>query len=267
MRFIFALIFPLTLAMASEQQNLLEKTYPRDNTFCQVGNKRIEIMVRGDNSHTEPKERMWGENVFVREDEGKASLLPVNAESGLYRLFQGNPSSCTKAVGTQLDGKFVILFQRHNSPHKHRLVIQYLDTKTLKPLETLHTPLLADKAMVSNGTIIIRTHPPERQDIQMGKIVIQGKKYLYQDHRFPVWMVLDKSGISADPTLTFNDFTYKSFFKSVEEFKTLTGWNEANKTFTNTTLYVAINHETKSKCILLVSAKRNLSNEESWICQ
>ncbi len=266
MTFIFAILFPLTVAFAADQDTF-EKTYPRDNCFCQIGTKRIELMVKGDNSHTEPKERMWGEHVFAREDDGAPTILPVTSESGLYRLFQGTPSSCTKAVGSMIDGKFAVLFQKHNSPHKHRLVIQYFDPKTQKPLETLHTPLLADKAMVKNDTIIFRTHPPERQDIQMGKVTIQTKKYLFQDHRFPVWMSLSKSGIVVEPELTYEEFLYKSYFKTSEEFRQVAGWNDANKSFNNTTLYVAINHETKSKCIFMTSGKKTLTGEESWICQ
>lgn len=262
---LFALIFSLA-ALASDQ-DIFEKTYPRDNSFCQIGSKRIEIMVKGFQSHTEPKERMWGENVFARIAGEKPVKWPVTKESGLYRLFQGNPSSCTKTVGTLVGEKFVIFFQKLNSPHKNQLIIQYVDPKTQTPLETVHTPYLSDKASVVKDGVVFRTHPQFRQEIEMGRVTIRGKKFLYQDHVFPIWVKLDQNGFTNDVAETFSDFSYKSFFKSEEDFLLSAGWQEGEKKFTNTKLYVAINHETKSKCIFLTDSKKQLSGEEGWICQ
>lgn len=262
---LFALIF--SLAALATDKDTFEKTYSRDNTFCQVGQKKIEIMVRGNLSHIETADLLWGEHVFFRIGNGAATKVPVTSESGLYRFFQGNPSSCTKVVGTMLDGKFAVLFQKDNRPHKNQLVIQYFDPKDFRPLETLHTPFLADKAMVKNNAFLLRTHSQNRSDIEMGKVTIKEKKYLFQDHRFPVWVTFDKSGFSSDVVATFEDFTYKSFFKSIDEFKLHSGWQENEKSFTNTKLYVAINHEVKSKCILLLKEKRALTGDENWLCQ
>ncbi|MES2526759.1 MAG: hypothetical protein V4598_06715 [Bdellovibrionota bacterium] len=262
---LLALLFSMTV-MATDQ-DIFEKSYPRDNSFCQMGSAKVEIMVRGAQLHIEPEDKMWGEFVFSRISNGPVTKLPVTSESGLYRLFQGNPSSCTKVVGSLLDGKFAVLFQKNNRPHKNQVVIQYFDPKTSNALETIHTPYLADKAMVKSNGFLIRTHLPNRSDIEMGKVLIKEKKYLFQDHRFPVWVSISKEGFSVDPATTFEDFTYKAFFKTIDEFKTLAGWNEAEKSFNNRTLYVAINHEAKSKCILLVKEKQKFTGEEAWICQ
>lgn len=262
---LIALIF--SLAALATDKDTFEKTYSRDNTFCQIGQKKIEIMVKGNLSHIETEDLRWGEHVFFRIGDGPATKVPVTSESGLYRLLHGSPSSCTKVVGTMLDGKFAVLFQKDNRPHKNQVVIQYFDPKDFRPMETLHTPYLADKAMVKNNGFILRTHSPNRQDIEMGKVTIKEKKYLYQDHRFPVWVTLDKTGFSSDVSATFEDFTYKSFFKNIDEFKSQTGWLEGEKSFAHTKLYVAINHELKSKCILIVKEKKPLTGEENWICQ
>ena len=262
---LFALIFSLT-ALATDQDTF-EKSYPRDNSFCQIGDKRIEIMVRGFQSHTEPKERMWGENIFARFAAGKPKKWPVTNESGLYRFFQGNPSSCTKAVGTVIGSKFAIFFQKLNSPHKHRLVIQYVDLKNQEPLDTIYTSYFSDKAKVIKEGIVFRTHPPARQEIEMGKVSINGKRFLFQDHIFAVWVKIDKTGFAVAPSETFSNFAYKSFFKSQEDFLSVSGWQESEKSFAKTKLYVAINHEAKSKCILLTDSKKVLTGEEGWICQ
>lgn len=260
-----ALLF--SLAAAASDQDSFEKTYPRDNTFCMIGGKRVEIMIRGDQSHTEPKERMWGEHVFARVGTGPVYRLPVTERSGLYRLFQGNPSSCTKAIATMNDGKFMIFFQKMNSPHKHQLVIQHLDPVTLKPATTVHTPYMADMARPAKSGYVVRTHSPAREEIEMGKVVIGGKRFMYQDHEFPVWVALDKQGFTTDHQATFENFSYRSFFRTNEDFKLHAGWLEKEKSFTKTKLYVAINHESKSKCILLVGSKTNLTGEENWLCQ
>ncbi len=255
------------MATFASDQDTFEKTYPRDNSFCQIGNKRIEILIRGFQSHTDPKDRMWGENVFARNPEGQLSRIPVTMESGLYRLFQGTSSSCTKVVGSMVGTRFAILFQKHNSPHKHRVVVQYLDPATLKPLDTVYTPYLADKAKITKSGVVLRTHSPTRQEMEMGKVMISGKQYLYQDHLLPLWVSLDKDGFSIEPNETFENFSYKAFFKNVEDFRLQSGWDETEKKFTKTKLYVAINHTSKSKCILLIDSKKVLNGEENWICQ
>lgn len=255
------------MAVMATDKDAFEKSYPRDNSFCQIGSKKFEIMVRGIPSHIEPADKMWGEHVFTRIDEGPVTKTPVTSESGLYRFFQGNPSSCTKVVGTLIDGKFAVLFQKNNRPHKNQVVIQYFDAKNFRPLETLHTPFLADKAMVKNNTFLIRTHLPNRQEIEMGKVMLKEMKYLFQDHRFPVWVTISKDGFITNVEATYENFNYKSFFKTLDEFKLFSGWEESEKSFANKTLYVAINHEAKSKCILMVYEKKAFTGEESWICQ
>lgn len=264
--FIFLGIILSVAAMANEK-DLFEKTYPRDNSFCQIGTQRIELMVRGDHLRTEPKERSWGEHIFLRYDDEKLIVLPVNKHSGLYRFFPGNPSSCTKGVGTRIGDKFAVFIQKLNRPHKAQLLIQYFDPKTLAPLDTISTDYLADNAMAIKDAIVFRSHGPYRHDIEMGTVMIQGKKYLYQDHSFPIWIKLDKNGFSPEPSITFEKFSYKKYFKDEAEFRTATGWLESEKKFTRTKLYVALNHATKSKCILLVSEKTKLTGEEGWICQ
>lgn len=257
----------LSLVSFATDQDVFEKTYPRDNSFCHINEKRFEIMVRGFQSLTDPKERMWGEQVFIRVGDSRPKKISVTNESGLYRFFPGNPSSCTKTVGTLLDGKFVVLFQRLNSPHKHHLIIQYIDPKTMQALETLHTPYLSDKAVMTKDGIIFRTHPPARQDLEMGNVTITGKKYLYQDNVFETWVLFTKDGFSPNPAATYENFTFKSFFKSEEDFKVQSGWQESSKLFSKTKLYVATNHESKSKCILLLESKKDLTGEEGWVCQ
>lgn len=264
---IHILILLSSMAAFSSVKDTFDKTYPRDNSFCQIGSSRIEIMIRGFQSHTEPRDRMWGERVFARNAQGKLTRLPVTDESGLYRFFQGNPSSCTKVVGSMVGERFAILFQKHNSPHKNKVVIQYVDPSTLKSLETVVTPYLSDKAVVSPKGILLRTHSPFRQEMEMGKVMIGGKKYLYQDHLLPLWVKFNKDGFSSEPDVTFENFTYKSFFKNSDDFKTQTGWLENERTFSRTKLYVAINHASKSKCILLLDTKKKLTGEENWICQ
>lgn len=261
------LLLLLSTSVMAADKDLLEKTYRRDNSFCNVGGKRLEILVRGDTSHTEPKERMWGEHVLARETSGRIFKLPVNQRSGLYRLFSGNPSSCTKSIGTPQGERFLVLFQKLNSPHKHQLVIQYLNAKTLAPEETLYTDYRSDEAQVSHGSLYFRSFPPARQDIEMGKVVIQGKTYLYQDHVFPIWMGFSQGSFFIEPQKTFEDFSYKSFFPGFEEFKRASLWDEEKKDFGNRRLYVAVNHASKTRCVLLLPQKKQLTGDDPWVCR
>ncbi len=55
----FLLIFftQLALAESSDLRNLTETSFTRDNTYCRLKNKRVEIQVRSQSALTEAKEK------------------------------------------------------------------------------------------------------------------------------------------------------------------------------------------------------------------
>ena len=69
------------------------------------------------------------------------------------------------------------------------------------------------------------------------------------------------------PSESFQQFQWKDYFQSEAEFLEFSGWNEKEKMFKNSVLYVAVNYKLKKECILLVPEKIKISGlEAGWRC-
>ncbi len=51
------LLLNLTSFASTDTKDAFDKSFPRDNTFCSYNDKRVEILIRGENKFTEPKEK------------------------------------------------------------------------------------------------------------------------------------------------------------------------------------------------------------------
>lgn len=267
----FLFIFLLSFAYADvASEDLFEKTWPRDNSFCALHKKRVEILIRGQNKFVETKEYGYGEYAFFRvgpEETDKAYKMPLNHfESGLYKFFKGTNSSCSKSLGYPLkDGKFAILFLKQNRPYGHKLVIQIFDFKKMRPLDVIETNLVTRKVYSTSQGFIFKT-VTERTDMDMGKVKIEGSEYIYQDRSFPLWMNFDSSGMSLDPSITYKKLPWRKYFKDEADFIKSASWDAKEKVFKNSIAYIAVNHTLKRKCVYFSSAKIKPAGTEDWRC-
>jgi hypothetical protein len=247
--------------------DIYETSWPRDNTFCQVGNKKIEFSIRGHSKYTEPKDRGYGELLFFDMNDKHINIPDFGGRSGYVRFFKAENGLCSKSAAYDLDGStFALLLLKSNRPYKDKLVIQLFDSKNLKVLETFSTEYMADKTMLAPGGFTFRTNP-ERMEVEMGVVTIEGKKFNYQDRDFQEWMNFEKRKFSMNEKLTYQESPYKSFFKNEADFLKTTGWSAEDKKFSNRTLYLAVNHQTQRKCLLVLPAPTKLTGTEEWRCQ
>lgn len=265
--YIFLLLFTLVSAQARTVRSVRETTYTRDNTYCQLGKKKIEIQIRSETFLTEPAEKNYGEFIFIYpEQTGK--LLPINKDKlSNYRLFRGQNSLCSKSYGYALDNdKVAVLFLKENRPFKDKLSFQVINNKTLKGEEVVDTEYTADITKVSLNGFLFRTHEP-RNALVMGKIKINGVEHTFQDRDFSYWVKYSLSGFEVSGPESFQNFEWKHYFKDEKDFYEISGWDEQVKKFKNAILYVAVNHKLKKKCILLSATKIKVSGDEAgWRC-
>ena len=265
--FIFLFFISLSFAEGRDIRSLAETTYTRDNTYCQIGYKKIQIQIRSDASHTEPKEKKYGEYIFIYPND-KPQLLPLNQDKlNSYRLFEGTNSLCTKSFGYRIDtNKIAILFLKENRPFMDKLSFQIVNTKTFEVENVIDTEYMTDKTELSTEGFTFRTFV-ERQALEMGVIKIKDIDHNFQDLDFPIWMKYSLNGFEVSPQDSFQNFQWKSYFKDEKDFYECSGWNAKEKKFKNSILYFAVNHELKKECILLSPDKIPVIGSESgWRC-
>lgn len=266
MSFIILLISGL-LHAASDDMNMFEKTFPRDNTFCHQNGKRIEIIIRGSVKQNDPSERGYGEYFFTRLDGQEPKLLALNSErSESLKFFPGDSKVCTKTLGFSIDKETAgILLLKDNRPYKETLVIQFFDLTTLQPKNHLETNYATDKVNITKDGFVFN-NLDEKIETTTGKIKIEGVDYTFQDREFPKWISYTSKGFEVLSTLTFENYPGKMFFKDEADFLSMMGWNSTKKEFMNNFIYVAVNHKLKKACLLVEAQKKKPDGSEKWRC-
>jgi hypothetical protein len=249
-----------------EIQNLIQKTYTHDNTFCMLNGTRVEIELRGLTKFTDPKDKAYGEHIFYR-NKTHLKLLPLNKDHmHSYRFFPAKDGSCSKSHAFAMDkSTSAILFLRENRPYKGKLVIQLYDHIKHVPKDAIETEYATDEILAAKEGFLFKV-VPERHDIIMGQVEIEGVKYTYQDRDFHPWMLYSIKGFETHGTETFNHFEWKKHFKDEAEFLDYVGWNPTAKHFTNTNIYIAVNHDLKKECLFISPTKVAIKGTEAWRC-
>lgn len=266
--FTLLLLISSLFSQATEIRNLSEKTYTRDNTFCQIGSQRTQIQIRSVNSKTELGEKKYGEYVFYY-PKVEAELLPINQDNlSNFQLFHGKSSLCSKSLGFKISpDKMAVLFLKENGIDPDKLTIQLFNLKDARPTEVIETEYITNEAKDFEGGFVFQTFTP-RRSIELGKIKIADVNYTYQDRNFYYWVSYTKKGFEISLEKTFEESDMKDFFKNSLEFGKAIGWDEKSKSFKNSLLYLAVNHKEKKQCVLFAeSAQKITGSETDWICR
>jgi hypothetical protein len=253
---------------SSESSDLFDKSYPRDNSYCSLGNKRLEVMIRGSSVITEASDRGYGENVFYKLEGKKPELFEFSKnQTDTYHFFKPNKSLCSNSqgyvVGTNL---MALLLLKENRPFKDKLVLQLFDLNSMRPGKFIETDLPVVKAQGNKEKFLIKvwdeSHRPE-----IGKVTLQGEVYIYNEQVFPKWMIYKNEKFEIHPEETFKDFPIKNFFKTLDEFNLVTGWSQSNRIYLKDIFFLAVNHQAGKQCILFVDKKQIITGSEAWRCQ
>lgn len=263
------LLAPISYAKTSREVKLLvEKTFARDNTFCNFKNKTVEISIRGEGRYTEKRESPYGQ-IVLQKVKNNYTLLPVNKERfGRYKLLRGQSKICSKSVGVELNPQTsAILFLKENHPFKEKLTIQLYDTQLAEPKDVIETDYLTDKVELAPDGFHFRSLT-ERLERQIGKVTIAGNEYIFQDQDMSPWIGYSARGFETLASETYKKSPWKKFFQDETDFFMFTGWNPEEKKFNNPYVYTAINHKIKRECVLFSSGPhKKLNGSEFWRCK
>lgn len=249
-----------------EIKNLIQSTYAHDNTFCMLGGVRVEFELRGLNKFTDPKDRAFGEHIFYR-NQKVLKALPLNKDHmHSYRFFPAKDGNCSKSLAFKMDQTTsAILFLRENRPYKGKLVIQLYDHVNHLPKEAVETEYSTDEVKADKSGFAFKV-VPERHDRLMGQVTINDVKYTYQDRDFHPWLLYSLKGFETLGSITYDNFEWKKYFKDESEFFQIAGWNATTKQFSNTYVYIAVNHALKKECLFISSSKVQITGTENWRC-
>lgn len=265
-----SILFFLTLSAfaASDSKDAFDKSFPRDNTFCSYRGSRVELLIRGESKFTEPKERGYGELIFYRHPPKRPNIMKFSLiKADTFKLFNGVSPLCSKSHGYQIDAEtMAVLLLKENRPFKDKLVMQLFDLKTLKPKDFIETNYLTDRAKKTKTGFAFNTYR-ENHNPEMGKVLIEGSEFIFQEKDFPQWMEYSNKSFGLMADLTYERLPWKKLFKDQEDFLTVTGWNPVEKKFSKNIVYFAINHKMKKRCLLFIESKQKLAGSESWRCQ
>lgn len=266
--YVFLFIISIAYGNTEDLRNLYEKTYTRDNTFCDLGKEKTQIQIRSIESKTEMDQKKYGEYVFYSTDLNH-KIMPLNQDGlGNYRLFQGPGSICSKSLAFRLTKDLVaILFQRENSPKEDQLSIQVFNTKSFIPEKSIDSDYLVEEVVPIKEGFAFKTSF-DREGVEMGKMKMGEIDYIYQDRSFHYWVHFTQAGFRISPTLSFQSFEFKSLFKDEKDFLSASGWDQKGSRFSKNILFVAVNHELKKECILLTESKMKPTGAETgWRCR
>lgn len=268
MKNLVIITFSLSLLWAAQSKNAFEISYPRDNTFCSYNGKRVQFLIRGESKYTESREKGYGEFIFYQPDKMIPKLMPLNDfKSDTFKFFPGQSKFCTKSLGHPINPKtFAILFLKENKPFRDKLVIQLFDMTSMTPLDFIPTPYSVDQMKELTNGLSFRSFK-DNHKLDAGKITINGTDYVYHEKDFSQWVTYKNNKFETDGELSFNHFPWKEYFKNIEDFYYATGWVPEEKKFNNEILYLAINHNLKKGCFLVLKQKEKLTGAEAWRCQ
>jgi hypothetical protein len=253
----------------TDARTSVDKTYARDNTFCKMNGKQVEFQLRGVNRYTDPGEERSGELAFYKIGTGPFLPLMLGKDtSGTYRLFkQKSASLCSKSLGVKLDQEHLaVLFQKENRPYKSKLMVQIFDMKNMQPKYLQETEIEATQIEPITPFGFAFNSTPARNEMDSGKVVINEIPYQYQDRSLVLWYKYAQNGFKLLPILVFEKFPWQHLFKDQPAFLAVAGWDKAAEKFVNTTVYVAVNHNLKKECVLLLPEKSKLTGSEAWVC-
>lgn len=253
------------LALASNS-DLFDKSFPRDNAFCKLGEKTVEFMIRGASKTTDLRDKGFGEFAFYQRFTKVKSLAIGKERSGMYSFFLGKSRVCTKTLGYVMqDGSVSVLFSKDNRPYPGKLVIVRMDPKSLNVIDIIHSDYLTKQTEPIPGGFAFQA-VGERTEIEMGKVTIQDTQYNYQDREFPVWISYRNNKFTTDEKISYQMLEYKKAFQDEAEFLSAAGWNASERVFKNKVPYIAVNHAKRKGCITFLPEHKKLDGSEPWKC-
>lgn len=245
---------------------LIDKTYVRDNSYCRLNNKTIELEVRSFDKYTEVGDSEYGEHIFALQS-GKPILLPLNHDNlGSYRLFKGKSDYCSKSLAISAgEDVLALFFLKDNRPLGDTLSVLFYNVKTTKA-QLLETAYSTESGIIDHGKLKFQLLQKNIAP-QLGKIKIEGSDFIFHEKSIRPWLVLEGRVFVTDNFLTYERSEIKKHFINQNEFERNFGWNPKSKKFLLRPYYYAINHQLKVECLAVPYKKKMDLSTHKWKCR
>lgn len=257
--FSFTLLSEKLLANDPDARTLREKTYVRDNTFCHLGEKKVEIEIRGFDQYTDRQDARYGNKVFSVRDK-VYRLLPLAKDNiGRYRLLLGEDPHCSKSLALKRNAQeLTVFFLKDNRPFPDLLTLLHYDFSGSARAEETEYPV--KEALVEGGKLFFSS-VSDKSVPDLKKVSIKGREYTVTFQELPVWYVYDGKSFRVDQLKTYQRFEQPHFFPTKEDFEAFFQWDTDAGMYRMHGLVAAVNVVLKEKCLA-----RNITDKD-WRCR
>ena len=255
----------VAFAESSRTQLLYEKTYAHANSYCRHNGKTLEFEIRSFDKYTELGDSEYGGSVFAL-DQGRPQLLPLNSNQlSRYRFFQGGSQHCSKSLSLPLNqDELAIFFLRDSRPLGDTLSVLIYNFKTSQAV-LRETDFRVGGGFISEGQLKFQLTQYDLNSV-LGKMLIDGKKFIYQEKALLPWMTFDGTSFNVDNFYTFERSPIKRHFSNQHEFERHFGWDAKTRRYKLQKYLIGIGQEERRECIAVPYRKKHDVSQHRWKC-
>lgn len=260
----FFLYLSPALALDFETRVLIDKTFVHDNTYCQLGGKKLEIEIRSFEKYTHQKDLEYGDHVIVIQDK-KYISLPINETLiGRFKLLKGKDKNCSKALSIKLDNSKLIFFLlKDNRPLKSSLLTVLYNLETQKSIAS-ETEFNTEDGFIEDGVLKFSSSETQLSS-SLGNVKIRNKEFVYIQKNLDLWYRFDGKNFTFDSAATESSFKYKNLLKN-KKFAEFFKWDASKKRYRYDSFFHAVNHSSKEECIGIRNENKKDIDSIDWIC-
>ena len=255
----YSLLSGKLLANDPDARTLREKTFVRDNTFCHLGEKKVEIEIRGFDQYTDPQDARYGDKVFSVRDK-VYRLLPLAKDNiGRYRLLLGEDPHCSKSLSLKRNAQeLTVFFLKDNRPFPDLLTLLHYDFSGSARTEETAYPM--KEALVEGGKLFFSSVSGKSVP-DLKKVRLKGQEYTVTFQELPVWYVYDGKNFRVDQMKTYHRFDQLHFFPTREDFEAFFQWDADAGKYRLHGHVAAVNAALREKCLA-----RTITDKD-WRCR
>ena len=191
-----------------------DTSYLHDKAACKFQDQTIQIELKSFEQYSPSADDYYGNLIVI-------NGIEVEKVDSRYRFFSNYNDICSKVLAFPTkEDEIAFFLLKDNRPFTDVVTVLYFNTKT-KNSELMQSQLTAKEALLVDGKIYFKTINDKHQK-NFGSVVINQKKYFFEERSFEPWMSFDGKNFKFDRAATLDNFEYASFLgpsqmKNLEE--------------------------------------------------
>lgn len=301
----FPLLFALNSSQSFAEPKQAEKKDPdpqfnsetvRQINHCQFAGEEFDLVSAGLSRDFDAEESYFGTKVLWVQHKGKKTILAAREDILEYGEFSvtrfGDSTTMANCFAMQAipmnDKVIALAFIQDARPGGDNVGAIFYDVKAHQVLEFKILGSLASRIgdaffgseraaslgipvdLVGPRAIYLQTKE-SRSEAFTGQASIDGRKQNYEDEDLGVIKKIFWDGqravIQDDVQATWARSPWSPYFKDVEEFKSLSGWNESTHSFKYPMIFVTSGDKNKRTARCFQFGQANSLKPTNWICR